>query len=199
MTCSVDGCEKPKRGRGMCVMHYQRFMKYGDANYGENIRNHAPPEIRFWRGVDKRGEDDCWNYVRGAQRGRYGLFQPGGKGSPHVGAHRYSYELSKGSIPEGLFVLHSCDNPRCVNPKHLSVGTPKDNTMDMIAKGRWGGVPIGENVASSKLKDADVIWILNNKHIHSEELAAKFGVSRKSIVRIKNGSGWKHINRDKGI
>lgn len=88
-------------------------------------------EERFWAHVHKT--EGCWNWTAAVRGAGYGAFLVNQK---NYGAHRFSYLLTKGEIPKGLCVLHACDNRRCVNPAHLSLGTNKDNTADMISKGR---------------------------------------------------------------
>ena len=91
---------------------------------------------RFWSHVDKRGPDDCWEWKDGATPQGYGLAMIGGH---RTTAPRVSWILANGEIPDGLLVCHNCpdgDNPLCVNPAHLFLGTYKDNTQDMIQKGR---------------------------------------------------------------
>jgi hypothetical protein len=83
--------------------------------------------------IDKQGSDVCWNWKGSTTRG-YGTFKP--TGSKIAYAHRYMWELLNGPIPEGLLVCHRCDNPTCVNPDHLFLGTKKDNVVDMYSKGR---------------------------------------------------------------
>lgn len=92
-------------------------------------------ECRFWSKVEvTENPDDCWNWKAKAKSGHgYGIFNLGDHQS---NAHRVSWMLSNGPIPDGLFVCHKCDNPRCCNPNHLFLGTPKDNTDDMNRKGR---------------------------------------------------------------
>jgi hypothetical protein len=101
---------------------------------------------RFWSKVDIRGEDECWNWKAGKRHG-YGAYRLGNK---QVSAYRYSYEISIGNIKQGMFVLHRCDNPSCVNPKHLFLGTQKDNMEDMTLKGRRAR---GEKSNFVKLKE----------------------------------------------
>ncbi len=94
-------------------------------------RKRINPETRFWKYVIKT--EDCWLWIGAKSNHGYGSF---GDGKKVVCAHRFSYELFKGEIPKGLLVCHSCDNRVCVNPKHLWLGKYKDNTQDMLLKGR---------------------------------------------------------------
>lgn len=123
-----------------------------------------PLTQRFWSKVNKAGEvpahcpelGPCWLWTGTLQRG-YGqivLSRNGATRQHRVWAHRVSWELTHGAIPDGLFALHRCDNPRCVNPRHLFLGTQRDNIDDAIAKGRLTGRPrravhTGERKASS--------------------------------------------------
>lgn len=136
--CSVDGCETVALARGWCNAHYKRWWRYRDLT--ADLRKNPPPRAPtpladlFWHLVDKRGPDDCWPW-QGSLYVGYGRIKDGQRG--RVGAHRVSWELHHGPIPDGLWVLHRCDNPPCVNPAHLFLGTPGDNVRDMHAKGRW--------------------------------------------------------------
>ena len=97
-------------------------------------------ERRFWKKVDVRYFNDCWEWRAGATGSGYGSFWVSGK---RIGAHIVAHLIAHGPVPEGLQVMHSCDNKLCCNPRHLSSGTPKQNYDDMRAKGRayYGGVP----------------------------------------------------------
>lgn len=152
------------------------------------------PEQRFWRFVQKT--DGCWLWT-GAQfneRG-YGAFQVAHKKT--VRAHRYAYQISNGSIPHGMFVCHSCDNPRCVNPAHLWLGTAQDNVTDKVLKGRS---PLGEATGVAKLTPTMVIAIRSSAAgTPRKTLAARFGVTVHTISAVKRNLVWKHIPQEATI
>jgi len=102
-------------------------------------------------------------------------------------AHRLAWVRANGAIPDGLFVLHRCDNPRCVNPEHLFLGTAKDNARDMWAKGR--NAPIKRQL---KLNAELVLKIRSAKGSH-RKIAAKFKVSRSTITAVKSRQTWRHV------
>lgn len=95
-----------------------------------------PLEQRFWPKVQK-SIGGCWLWIAGGDSETgYGRIRVGGRGTKHEVAHRVSWELTNGPIPEGLWVLHHCDTPRCVRPDHLYLGTVQDNNADRVARGR---------------------------------------------------------------
>jgi hypothetical protein len=106
-------------------------------------------------------------------------------------AHRHIWEQCFGPIPVGMFVLHKCDNPPCVNPEHLFLGTQKDNMMDMIAKGR-GVDNSGSRHGMSKLTDQQVCEILLSSET-GVSIAKRFGVGKSTVSRIRNDKGWRHL------
>jgi hypothetical protein len=152
-----------------------------------------PIEQRFWRHVDIRGEDECWRWIGGRNQDGYGAFGiwVDENTSKTFRAHRIAYELTKGPIPEGLFVCHTCDNPPCCNPRHLFLGTNSDNLVDMHRKGR-ARHPTGEENGWAKLTWAEVdeIRTLIRNNIPKREIARRFGVSEKTIYLIAQGRRW---------
>lgn len=147
-----------------------------------------PIAERFWPKVDKRGPDECWPWKASVTHQGYGHTNVNGR---TAAAHRVSYELSTGPIPEGLGVLHRCDNPRCVNPAHLFLGTPADNTADMMAKQRTNN-PKGEWHHAAKLTpDAVVAIRADNRDV--PVIAGQYGVSEGAIWDIKARRTWTHV------
>lgn len=98
------------------------------------IMREIPIEERFWKHVDISGEDNCWNWTGSMFQKGYGCVKYKGK---LFGAHRISYMIHNGGIPDKLFICHTCDNRRCVNPKHLYAGTAADNSRDMVERKRF--------------------------------------------------------------
>lgn len=148
-------------------------------------------EQRFWARVLKT--EACWLWQR-VSRGGYGQMNIDRK---LIGAHRYSWELHYGPIPEGLWVLHKCDNRACVRPDHLFVGTPKDNVDDMWAKGRVKFNPrLGSDNGMAKLKEEDVKLLLDlhKRKIPHRVIARILKTTRSNVSIIAAGRGWKHLH-----
>ncbi len=140
---------------------------------------------RFWDKVQKSG-NGCWLWMGGKYSDGYGGFNIEGK---TFRVHRFSWELINGPIPTGLYVLHKCDTPACVNPKHLFLGSHKDNMDDAKRKKRMN---VGINNGSSKLTPEKVKKILRD--VRTQRLVAKdYGVSRQLISLIKRKIIWSHI------
>jgi hypothetical protein len=135
--------------------------------------------------------DNCWEWTAGRYRGGYGHFRKkvDGKWKMYK-AHRFSYEWFKGKIPEGMLVCHSCDNPSCVNPEHLFVGTVKDNAQDCVKKGRNG---FGRNPNHKHLSKeiADKIREDHKKGMSYKELQKKYDQSKAQISRVVLNQIWK--------
>ena len=140
--------------------------------------------IRFWRFVQKAGPDECWLWTGGKQGKGYGQFYRA-KHQP-VGAHRFSWELANGEpVPPGRMVMHSCDNPPCVNPAHLSVGTCRDNLRDCAAKGRNPG---NRTTAGGRERTLDVNQLreLRAAGLTYRQIGAALGVRESTVWRNLN-------------
>jgi len=112
-------------------------------------------------------------------------------------AHRLAYHLQHGEIPGDMCVMHTCDQPACINPEHLKLGTHAEHMADMRKKGRCQGVNVGQNNGAAKLKPNDVLNIrrrYGEGDITQAELAHDFGVTQTTIGRIVNGEAWPHLN-----
>lgn len=189
--CKVDGCGHKSRTLGLCNKHALRFKRYGHT--GHTPRSVAPLAERFSRNVSKR-DDGCWLWLGNKRPNGYGQIQEGGKGSRTRSAHRVAYELANGPIPPGRVVMHSCDNRACVNPAHLSVGAPIDNTKDMIAKGRKRTVaPLGIENGKAVLTDELVRYIRTQTTKSLGELASELGVGKTTIRNVRNKRCWAHV------
>jgi hypothetical protein len=150
---------------------------------------------QFWNHVSKT--DTCWTWIGSIYRQTgYGRFYIGqdGKKKLYAKAHRLAYELTKGPIPDGLIICHTCDNPSCVNPDHLYAGTWADNMRDRDTRLRHYH---GERVNTNKLNEEQVLEIrarYANGETNKSQLAREYGVSNPLIGFIIRGQSWRHLN-----
>ena len=145
-------------------------------------------EERFWEKVDKKSFG-CWEWTAHLDKRGYGRFGVSdGKG---IGAHRYSYALHNGAFKKALYVCHKCDNPKCVNPEHLFLGTHQDNMDDMVRKGRQRSLK-GEESPSCKISQETAQAVLDSELTYSQT-AEKFGMTKSSVAAIKARRMWKHL------
>lgn len=161
----------------------------------------ATEELRFWAKVNKQEPltshapelGPCWVWT--GAKGAWGYGRLTVKAQRKL-AHRFSFEIANGPIPKGMFVLHRCDNPSCVRPDHLRMGTPKENTQDMYVRRRAALMgPKGESNSHAKLTEAQVIQI-RNRFSRGElivRMAAEFGMDVTSVSKIVNGRSWRHV------
>lgn len=156
-----------------------------DAHPRWQLRKPGPVEPRFWSKVEKT--DSCWVWKGGRRRKGYGVFHVL---SRPVAAHRFSWELASGQkVPEGFHVLHRCDNPPCVNPAHLFVGSNADNMADAVEKGRHSS--LHQRGRRRRLSPEDVLEIRKRYGLGGlshNDLAAAYGVSRTTIADVLKGA-----------
>lgn len=155
-------------------------------------------KYRFWSKVELTANPDkCWNWIGSKRRRGYGQFcitlSPGKE--RNIVSSRLAYFIHTNVDPTGNAVLHTCDNTSCVNPNHLVLGTNKDNTADMMKKGR-GVQPKGSHHGQSKLTENDVLDIKAAfyKGATQVDLSRKYSVYQSVISRIVNNKSWKHIS-----
>lgn len=133
---------------------------------------------------------ECWGWKGQVNNKGYGMIALPKPARRSVLAHRLSFQLFNGEIPDGMHVLHKCDNPICCNPRHLFWGTQTDNMQDASAKGRTHR---GERTPGAKLTEEMVRDILASHDTH-EAIAARLGVSRTTVTNVRNRKIWKHVN-----
>ncbi len=158
---------------------------------------------RFWSYVARGGETDCWLWQRGRTRASYGMFHPVHGAS--LLTHRLSWALLRGPIPDGIEVCHDCpggDNPACVNPAHLWLGSHGDNMRDAFAKGRMverdaNAMCRGSRHGMSTLVEADIIAMRATYAaggVSMRALARRFHVTQANVSCIIARKTWKHVS-----
>ena len=161
-------------------------------------------KAKFWSNVQK--SCGCWEWQGYCDKCGYGRLRAGDKRL--VGVHRLSWEMHFGIIPEGMCVCHHCDNPKCVRPEHLFVGTHDDNMADMVRKKRCHcgdshyfhrhpeKIPdrSGTKNGRSKLTEKDVREIRSLSHLKRLELARRYGVSQAAISFVILRETWKDVS-----
>ena len=168
--CTIDDCSRPMAAKGLCTMHYQRMRSHGDPL----LKSKSTPTFeryveKFWSKVEKH-PDACWSWKAYKNNDGYGL---------HAGtkAHRFSWKLHFGDIPDGQCVCHRCDNPECTNPDHLFLGTHQENMRDMAMKER------GCKLSREDVKTIREIYRPGSGRV----LADIFGVSQSMITGVASG------------
>lgn len=194
--CTIDGCEKKHFGKGMCSMHYERVRTHGSTEIvlrvakGSDVDVRAMMRLRLSMNSKQVGE--CIEYTGTLERAGYGSIMVNGH---RTKAHRMSYQAHKGDIPVGLMVRHKCDNPPCINPEHLELGTQTDNMGDMSDRGRSSyGVRNPNHVLNDEIV-RDILRRVSEGETQSA-MAREYGVSNMTIYTIVHNKAWKHVSRD---
>jgi hypothetical protein len=177
------------------ITHRERELVRGQhTRFCRGHRLTSTPESMFWKHVTPGPIDECWEWQGYVNEQGYGQFRCGS--GPLLRAHRVSYEIHHGPIPDGHHVCHRCDNRPCVNPCHLFAGTDADNLSDMDAKGRRVNAPqLGEKHGMSKMTVADVHAIreLATAGIEYREIGRRYGISGTHAHRIATRKSWRHV------
>lgn len=192
--CGTTFEVEPKRAKQRCCSkHCAQVLRVRERG---PMQVPTPASVRFWRLVDRRDEspETCWEWQGAYTRdgyGKFGLHRHAG-----ISAHRFAYTTAHGAIPEGLCVLHRCDNKRCVRPDHLFLGTKADNTHDMMAKGRKNQAR-GEGAGKAKLTE-DAVRAIRRRaeadpQISRLALAAEYGVDARTISEVIYRQTWRHL------
>ena len=190
--CCIKECGLPVAVLGLCHKHWLRNKKYGSPMA---LKQHSgsnqglPAEERFAKGFIKT--DGCWIWKLSKDKNGYGIFRGMIGSITFTRAHRYSYALHTGDLLVGMQALHSCDNPSCVNPDHLSSGTNADNMRDKMQKGR-ARVPIGEQNGHAILTERQARRILKDPRPYTE-IASEYNVAPSTIGSLKQRVSWKHL------
>ena len=149
---------------------------------------------RFWPKIDNQSPFlGCWTWTSCTNPAGYGVFRYHGAARL---AHRVAWVFFRGPIQNGLCVLHQCDNPRCVNPAHLFLGTQADNVRDMDKKARRVSRPLfGDAHPRARLTSAAVVRIrsLYETGLGQKEIGSRLGVSQSTVSRVLRGAGWNHV------
>lgn len=146
----------------------------------------------FWSHINIGQPDECWEWQgRRKKLAGYGHF---GLGDRFLRAHRVVLILSGENLKDSDVVLHTCDNRACCNPRHLKIGTQKENMQDMRRKGRGVDPPIlrGEDNNKAKLTTEDVLFIRGSS-LSGVELASRFDIATSTVSAIKHRKNWKHV------
>jgi hypothetical protein len=177
--CIVNGCNNEVKARGYCNKHYQHVKSYGTPE----LIGHKRP-INF-----EIDENECFNCTSHHKVGGYPKISWDNK---KMYLSRFIYTEMFGDIPEGLVIRHKCDNPACINPEHLELGTVADNNHDRVIRGR--GLK-GEQIHRSILTENKVREIkkMLNLGIPQKDIAEKFNIKDYVVSQIKNKRTWKHV------
>jgi hypothetical protein len=162
----------------------------------ERMGSSEEGQEKFWSRVQKRTPDKCWNWTGVLDHRGYGkfCFTPKTGFRRKMFSHRISYFLKYRSLPDHLMVCHHCDNPKCVNPDHLFLGTRAQNNLDMVSKDRQSR---GEESGVNKLTVKEVLRIRElhfSQGVSCAAISRMFNVTPTNIHSIINGRTWRHLS-----
>ena len=185
--CAIEGCDSKPHARGWCPMHYQRWRVHGDPGVSL-ARTGGTLSERFHSFVTIPDTEDCVEWEGSFQSYGYGQFFFENKNRL---AHRVSYEIHNGELEKNAVVRHKCDNPPCVNPRHLESGTVADNRRDCVERGRGA---FGERGGTAVLTEAQVKAIRGSAgKISQYEMAITYGVAQSTISAVISRRNWSHL------
>lgn len=174
-------CDAPVKSKNLCRKHYYRQWSSRQPRATRDMTDDE--RFDYYTAPSPFG---CLLWTGSVRNSKYGQFLAGGKS---WSAHRYAYQRAHGPIPAGLFVCHRCDEPRCVNPEHLFLGTHDDNTVDMVKKARSAA---GARHPLAKLTEDDVRFI-RATNVPGIEVAKMLGVTPANVSAIRVGKTWRHV------
>lgn len=193
--CSVEGCDLPYVSKGLCENHYWRLRRYGDA-----LGEPPPPRTlsdRFWERVSTAEPDECWEWQGFRNPLGYGMFSVGNDlpGPRNWLAHRVALVLAGRLDPDSsLMVCHTCDNPPCVNERHLYAGTAWNNARDAKERGRFphrrGSANNAAKVNEQQVREIRALHGI----VMAAELAERYGISVGQVQVIQSRRAWRHVS-----
>jgi hypothetical protein len=190
MICNATGCDRAACSVGYCSTHYKRWKKSGDPLVLIQPQMHNVSLLERWMSkIGETPEIGCWEW-KGARDNRgYGRINV--KDTPFL-AHRLAYQFSVGD-PGEKHIRHKCDNPSCVRPSHLQIGTHVENMADKMARGRHRfGTSLGVKHGLSKLDD-DKVRAIRASTDPIRTIAAQHSVSMTTISDVRNRRIWRHV------
>jgi hypothetical protein len=181
--CKVDGCKNPVKTLSLCSKHYMKLYRYGDENHKGNMCGDELSKKLKNVSINEHG---CWEWLKGLNSNGYGTIYHNGK-KQYV--HRLSYSLHVRTLRANEIILHSCDNPKCINPDHLISGTQQDNINDAKNKGRMArGERISKILTSEQVAEIRKMKAEGQKRGH---VAMCFGLKKSTLDAIWSGRNWK--------
>jgi hypothetical protein len=183
--------ERPKYCGSSCYIK-TGLSRYKKKSFNEKTNEEKAEHLQHYYERNVIRGEVCWDWKgKTGKTDKYPRMNHS-RSEPRITVHIYSWLVNFGEIPAGIYVCHTCDNPRCSNPAHLFLGTPQENQTDCIDKGRR---PKGEGNAAAKLTEKEVKKIkqLIVMGVSMKRIAKDFKVNPTTIERINNGRTWKHV------